>query len=57
VKRPLNRDELQALEQVGRRMARDACRAARVPLHITDKEVLAKAAVLLARIDADAQRP
>ena len=57
MKRPLNRDELQALEQVGRRMARDACRAARVPLHITDKEVLAKAAVLLARIDADAQRP
>jgi hypothetical protein len=58
-RRPLTADEARVLEQIGREMARDACREARVPLHIDDREILAKAAVLLAHIDNsdDANRP
>jgi hypothetical protein len=56
MRRPLTDDERFELEQAGRRMARDACRAARVPLRIDDPEILAKAAVLLARTDSDAHR-
>jgi hypothetical protein len=54
--RPLTNAERADLEQAGRQMARDACRTARVPLLISDPEILAKAAVLLARIDPEACR-
>jgi len=45
------------LQEAGRRLCREARANAGLPPHCDDPEILAKAALLLARVDDDTKRP